>query len=39
VELFGEWDGFDFCPISVCFNSMLYSLAQIDAMTVLARAV
>jgi SWIM zinc finger len=39
VDLFGEWDGFDFDPISVCFNSMLYSLAQIDAMTVLARAV
>ena len=39
VNVFGEWDGFEFEPITVQYNAMLYSLEQIEAMTVLAKAV
>ena len=39
VNIFGEWDGFEFEPITVHCGAMLYSLEQIDAMNVLAKAV
>jgi SWIM zinc finger len=39
LNVFGEWDGFEFEPISVHYGAMLYSLEQIEAMTVLAKAV
>jgi hypothetical protein len=39
VNILGEWDGFEFDPITVQYNTMLYSLEQIEAMTVLAKAV
>lgn len=39
VNLFGEWDGFEFDPITVHCGAMLFSLEQIGAMTVLAKAV
>lgn len=39
VNIFGEWDGIVFEPISVHCGAMLYSLEQIEAMTVLAKAV
>jgi hypothetical protein len=38
-DVFGEWDGFDFDPISVGFGGMLYSFAEIESFTVLAQAV
>ncbi|MBS0378533.1 MAG: SWIM zinc finger family protein [Proteobacteria bacterium] len=39
VSLFGEWDGFEFDPVSVEHGGALYSMGEIGGLPVLARAV
>jgi SWIM zinc finger len=39
VSVFGEWDGFEFQPVTIQHGEHLYSLDQIEGLTLLSKAV
>jgi len=39
AKVFGEWDGFEFDPVSVDYDGTLYSLGEIGSLPILAEAV
>jgi hypothetical protein len=39
TKVFGEWDGFEFDPVSVDCDGTLYSMSEIGALPILAQAI